>query len=354
MAVKIADIHFAGVKKPLKRSFATVLETVEYREATVVVVRDTEGYEGYGECVAFDTPWYTEETVTGSRFVMERVLAPLLVGKELQEAGAADRLFAKVKGNHMAKAALEMAVWDLFAKRAGVALSRFVGGTRDKVPAGVVVTGGEEEMRRQTEAAAAAGYRRIKLKFSPGSDAKFLAQLVKQYPHISFYADANGSFSDFGMQALLPFDNAGLALIEQPFAEQDWAAHRAAKKAMKTPICLDESITGLADVKRMENEEAGDIVVLKMGRLGGWAETLRVVEFCKQHGIGMWVGGMIEFGVSKAHNLALASINEITLIGDFSDSGHYWEQDIVSPEIRVERGEIKLKKNPGIGYRLNL
>lgn len=353
MAV-IAGIEFHKVNQPLNQPFITVLQKVEKREVTVVIVRDAEGREGYGECVAFDTPWYTEETVTGSRFVMEQVLAPLLLNERLEHPTEVERLFSKVKGNHMAKAAVEMAVWDLFAKRQGVPLYEFVGGVYAPIPAGVVVAGIRDELSRNVKMAIDSGYRRIKLKISPDSDAALLNRLVASNPEVSFYADANGSFSGHALEELLAIDHAGFSLIEQPYGEQDWESHSVARSKMMTPICLDESIHCLEDVKRMVEQQAGDIIVLKMGRLGGWAETLKVVEFCRNEQIGMWVGGMIEFGVSKAHNLALASLPEVKLTGDFSDSVHFWQTDIVSPEIRVANGEIKLSKSPGIGYGLNI
>ncbi|MBU9673065.1 o-succinylbenzoate synthase [Planococcus sp. CP5-4] len=353
MAV-IAGIEFHKVKQQLNQPFITILQKVEKREVTVVVVRDAEGREGYGECVAFDTPWYTEETVTGSRFVMEQVLAPLLIDEQLEQPAEAARLFSKVKGNHMAKAAVEMAVWDLFAKRNAVPLYEFVGGVSASIPAGVVVAGKSDELFRNVKMAIGSGYRRIKLKISPDSNAALLKKLVASNPEISFYADANGSFSGRALEELLTFDEAGFALIEQPYGEQEWEAHRMARSNMTTPICLDESIHSLEDVKRMAEQQAGDIVVLKMGRLGGWTETLKVVEFCRNEQIGMWVGGMIEFGISKAHNLALASLPEVKLTGDFSDSTYFWQTDIISPEIRVENGEIKLSDSPGIGYELKI
>lgn len=354
MAVRIAGIEFHKVKQPLNQPFVTVLQKVEEREVTVVIVRDDEGQEGYGECVAFDTPWYTEETVTGSRFVMEQVLAPLLKGERLEKASDAERLFSKVKGNHMAKAAVEMAVWDLFAKRSAVPLYEFVGGLKAPVPAGVVVAGSNDALERNVTSAVESGYRRIKLKISPAADAVLLKELIESNPGITFYADANGSFSGHALDELQEFDKAGFALIEQPYGEREWEAHRLARSAMATKICLDESIHSLDDVNRMAAEHAGDIIVLKMARLGGWTETLKVVEFCKNAGIEMWVGGMIEFGISKAHNLALASLPDITLTGDFSDSGHFWKRDIISPEIRVKQGEIELSDGYGIGYKLNL
>lgn len=354
MAVTISAIQFHPVKKSLKQPFVTVLQQVEARESTIVTLRDADGFEGYGECVAFDTPWYTEETVVGSRYVMEKVLAPLLIGQPLSEPADADSLFSSVKGNHMAKAGVEMAVWDLFAKRAGMPLHQFVGGTSETVPAGVVVAANQNDIEKDIQQAVAHGYRRIKLKISPASDVALLENAVKNFPDTVFYADANGSFSGRAQKELVEFDRVGFSLIEQPYGEREWHWHREARKAMQTPICLDESISCLEDVKQMVEQQAGDIIVLKMGRLGGWTETLKVVDYCRHKQVGMWVGGMIEFGVSKAHNLALASLPEITWTGDFSASDHFWEKDIITPHIRVEQGKINLSKNDGIGYRLTL
>ncbi len=354
MALTIESIQFHSVKQPLKQPFITVLQQVNEREVTVVSLRSNDGIEGYGECVAFDTPWYTEETVTGSRFVMEKVIAPLLTGRQLNNPYEADRLLSKIKGNHMAKAALEMAVWDLFAKHADVPLYSYIGGIDEPIPAGVVVAADSGNLAAGVEAAVQKGYRRIKIKISPASDAEKLRAIVASYPSIVFYADANGSFSGKPLEQLAAFDSIRFSLIEQPYGEQEWECHRNARRAMQTPICLDESITSLEDVKRMTLEQAGDTIVLKPGRLGGWAETLRIVDYCRQNHVEMWVGGMIEFGVSKAHNLALSSLPAVRLTGDFSDSSHFWEQDITEPKIRVAKGHITLSSQPGIGYRVLL
>lgn len=350
MAVTIQDVQLKRVAQPLRRAFKTALQHVEEREVLIVAVTDELGFTGYGECVAFATPWYTEETLTGCQFLLEEVLVPSLLNKTLQHPADVENHFAAVKGNRMAKASIEMAVWDLFAKRKGMPLWKMVGGSGQAIPAGVVVAAAPDKIAAEVRGAVASGYQRIKIKIQPETDVYILQAIIEEHPELLFFADANGAFTEQSFEQLKLFDAAGFSLIEQPFAERQWHLHARAKREMKTPICLDESIASLEDVQQMIGCDAADIVVLKMGRLGGWAETLKVVELCRKHDIGMWVGGMIEFGVSKAHNLALASLPGITLPGDFSDSLHFWQEDIIEPDIRVADGEIELSSEPGIGY----
>ncbi|MFD1030322.1 o-succinylbenzoate synthase [Metaplanococcus flavidus] len=354
MGLIIEEIQFHRIQKELNKPFVTSLQTVADRESIIVTVRSAGGLEGFGECVAFSTPWYSEETVESCRFVMEQVLKPLLVKKVLNAPGEVAELFAGVKGNNMAKAAIEMAVWDLFAKFEGVSLWQYIGGIQKQISAGVVVAADSRNLLNEIEQVAAKGYSRIKVKISSQTDAEALKRVVERYPEILFFADANGGFSEETFERLQTFDDVGFALIEQPFGERQWKLHARANREMKTPICLDESITGIHDVERMIEMQAGKIIVLKMGRLGGWNETLKIVELCRRHNVGMWVGGMMEFGVSKAHNLALASLPDIVLPGDFSDSRYFWKEDIILPEIEVINGKITLQDKAGIGYDVNI
>lgn len=354
MALTIWEIRFHRIQKKLKKPFVTSLQTVNDRESIMVTVISDNGLEGFGECVAFSTPWYTEETVESCAFVMERVLKPLLLDKTLSSPQEVATVFSPVKGNHMAKAAIEMAVWDLFAKDEGIPLWQYIGGIQKCISAGVVVAASAEELLHDIDQAASKGYSRIKIKIAPESDTALLKEAVSRYPDIVFFADANGGFSKESFGELLAFDEVGFTLIEQPFDEQEWNLHTQAKKEMKTSICLDESIKSIYDVERMIEMQAADIIVLKMGRLGGWHETLKVVDLCGRNGIGMWVGGMIEFGISKAHNLALASLPEIILPGDFADSRHFWDEDVITPEIEVIDGKIELQQQAGIGYDVEI
>lgn len=353
MAITIQDIGLKTVRRPLKTSFKSILQQVNEREVIIVTVKDDSGHIGYGECVAFETPWYTEETITSCRFVLEHILLPLLENQTLHHPKEVWELFQVVKGNRMAKAAVEMAVWDLFAKQQQQPLWKFVGGVSQAIPAGIVIAADSSQIGDTVAQANKAGYKRIKIKIHPNINPSMLKSIVTNYPSLLFFADANGSFHASNFERLKEFDDVGFTLIEQPFGEREWALHARAKAQLNTKICLDESISSVEDVQQMIHSKAGDIVVLKMSRLGGWTETLKVVELCREHSIGMWVGGMIEFGVSKAHNLALASLPGIHYPGDFSASTHFWEKDIIQPEIIVDNGEIQLSNHSGIGYEIN-
>ncbi len=354
MAITIKDIYLKTIRRPLKSPFKSVLQQVNEREVIVVTITGDSGVLGYGECVAFETPWYTEETISGCRFILETVLSPLLMNKTIQQPEEVWELFQVVKGNRMAKAAIEMAVWDLFAKQQQQPLWKFVGGTLQTIPAGIVVAADPSHIKEHVAQASKAGYKRIKIKIHPDTDPSILKSIISDYPMILFFADANGSFHASNFNRFKEFDDVGFTLIEQPFGEREWNLHARAKSELTTQICLDESISSLEDVQQMIDRKAGDIVVLKISRLGGWTETLKVVELCRKHSIGMWVGGMIEFGVSKAHNLALGSLPDINYPGDFSASQHFWKKDIIQPEIMVENGEIQLSTQVGIGYAVSL
>lgn len=353
MGVTIQGIRLQAVKRPLKTPFKSVLQQVNEREVIIVSVEDESGHIGYGECVAFETPWYTEETIISCGFVLEHVLLPLLINRTIDHPSEVWEQFQAVKGNRMAKAAVEMAVWDLFAKLQQQPLWQFVGGSWKAISSGIVVAADLSQIEDKVDQASQAGYKRIKIKIHPNTDPTMLKSIVNTYPELLFFADANGSFNSANLDRLKEFDEVGFTLIEQPFGEREWTLHAQAKAQLRTKICLDESIASVEDVQQMIDTKAGDIVVLKMSRLGGWTETLKVVELCREHSIGMWVGGMIEFGVSKAHNLALASLAGIDYPGDFSASTHFWEKDIIEPEIVVDNGEIQLSQFTGIGYKVD-
>ncbi|CAM3249377.1 o-succinylbenzoate synthase [Filibacter tadaridae] len=351
---RIREIRLHRLTVPLKSPFSTHLQTVTERESIFIEMVDTEGVSGLGECVAFSSPWYTEETVQTCWDALINWLVPSIAGKGINHPTDVGHLFSHVKGNRMAKAALDQAAWDLFAKKQGMPLHRLIGGVRREVDAGVVVTWTDtEELIRKTEDAYRIGYSRVKIKIGSGTDAEVIATVIKQFPQLLFFADANGAFSNKTLTELLAYDNLGLALIEQPFGEDEWDRHAEAVRQMSTPIALDESIRTFSDVENMIQKKAGDIVVLKPGRVGGLTEALHIHAYCLQHGIPIWMGGMIEFGISKAHNLAIATLPGVTLPGDFSASTHFWNEDPVEPCIRVSGGEVSISERPGIGVDLN-
>lgn len=351
----IKEIRLYRIQVPLKKPFTTHLQTVRMRESIVLEMVDEEGRSGLGECVAFSSPWYTEETVQTCWDALQNWLIPPLMNRHVKEPTDVYDALQFVKGNRMAKAALDMACWDLFARRSEKPLWELLGGIRNVIDAGIVLTGGvDTDLYERIEAAVRIGYKRVKLKIDGETNVKALTKLVAAYPSLYFFADGNGLFSRLGVEALYAYDDVGLTLIEQPFTEEDWALTIEAGRLMKTPLALDESIRSVEDITRMITQKAGEIIVLKPGRVGGVTESLRIHALAVQAGIPIWIGGMIEFGVSKAHNLALASLPQFQYPGDFSASTHFWEADVTKPSIDVVNGQIKLSEAAGIGYELDI
>ncbi|WP_172371826.1 o-succinylbenzoate synthase [Sporosarcina jiandibaonis] len=350
----ITEIRLYRVSVPLKNHFSTHLQTVTDRESILVEMVDSDGEIGLGECVAFSSPWYTEETVQTCWDALVNWLIPVLVDKEFIHPSALNDEFSHIKGNRMAKACLDQAAWDLFARKKGLPLWKLLGGIRHEIDAGVVLTGGIDDwMVSAVQEARDAGYKRVKLKIDENTNPMELKKLVESSDDLLFFGDANGIFDKLGLEALIKFDRAGLALIEQPFGEDEWEMHTEAVQRMVTPISLDESVRSVRDAKRMETSGAGSVIVLKPGRIGGTTEALKVIQIAKENDLAIWIGGMIEFGISKAHNLALASLPQFSLPGDFSASDHFWHEDPVEPPVVIENGVIHLSERPGIGVILD-
>ena len=350
----ISKIQLYRISVPLKQPFSTHLQTVTERESIIVKMNDISGVIGLGECVAFSSPWYTEETVKTCWDALVKWLIPLLIGKKINHPSEVTKIFSKVKGNRMAKAALDQAAWDLFARKKGRPLWRLLGGVKSKIDAGIVLTGTiDEEMFEDVRTAVEAGYKRIKVKIDERTEPQILKNLVESFKSTLFFADANGLFSNLGMDALFKFDSVGLTLIEQPFGEDEWDLHIEATRLMKTPIALDESIRSVRDALQMAETRAGSVIVLKPGRVGGITKCMEIIDVATKYDLPIWIGGMIEFGVSKAHNLGLASLQQFSLPGDFSASNHFWDSDPVEPNVTIEMGGIQLGDAPGIGVSLN-
>lgn len=352
--VTIKEVRLHRLCVPLKNPFSTHLQTVEKRESIIIEMIDSDGVIGLGECVAFSSPWYTEETVQTCWDTLVNWLIPALINQDIQQPSDVVELYSHVKGNRMAKASLDQAMWDLFAKKKGQPLWALLGGVKREIDAGIVLTGPiDKQMYEAVHSAAKAGYKRVKIKIDEHTDSVRLKQLIASFEQMLFFADANGIFDKLGLNALLTFDEVGLALIEQPFGEDAWHSHVEATRLMSTPIALDESIRSLRDVRQMAETKAGSIIVLKPGRVGGITETLSIINIAKKHHLQMWIGGMIEFGISKAHNLALASLPQFSLPGDFSASTHFWDEDPAEPGVAIVAGSIKLGNSHGIGVHLN-
>lgn len=352
--MRIKHINLYTISMPLKTPFYTHLQNVSEREGILIEIIDQDGVKGYGEAVAFSSPWYTEETIKTCYHMLIDFLIPLLKKSTIQHPDEALSLFTLVRRNHMAKASLETALWDLYAKQQGVSLASLLGGSQSQIPAGAVVGARSiKEALKQIEKFALEGYKRVKLKINPENDYEFLSEVRKNFPTISLLADANSAYRLQDIDQLKALDEFNLVMIEQPLGHDDIREHAKLQKEIHTPICLDESIHSLEDVKSAIELKSCQIINIKISRVGGLKAAKDIYELCLANDIKVWVGGMIEFGISRAHNIAFASLPGFSIPGDISASSRYWEEDVVIPEIKVEKGYINVPAGPGIGFILN-
>ncbi|MCM3093538.1 MULTISPECIES: o-succinylbenzoate synthase [unclassified Cytobacillus] len=342
------------IAMPLKTPFTTHLGTVKDREGIIVEVMDTEGRKGYGEGVAFSSPWYTEETVETSYHVLKDFLIPILHNADIKHPSEAGRVFDALRRNQMAKAALETALWDLAAKKEDISLSKFIGGKREQILSGVVVGAKtNEEVRKQIENFLERGYQRVKIKIGPENDYELISDIRHFYPDLPIMADANSAYSLDDIDRLKRLDDFGLMMIEQPLEYDDIVDHAKLQKELDTPICLDESIVTFHDARRAADLGSCKVINIKIGRVGGLGTAKKIHDYCLDKGIHVWCGGMLEFGISRAHNIALASLEGFAIPGDISESSRYWEEDITLPEVTVKNGMINVPDKPGIGFEIN-
>jgi O-succinylbenzoate synthase len=352
--IDILSIQIYVIKMPLKSPFLTHLGAVTDREGIIVEIVDNNGLSGFGEGVAFSSPWYTEETVETSLHMITSFLIPLLKNNQIQHPNEVSDLFRSVRRNHMAKAALETAIWDLYAKREGQPLSKLIGATSKRIPSGVVVaTDSIKKALEQIEGYLKDGYQRFKIKINPELDLTFLREIRRHFPKIALMADANSAYSLKDINRIKALDEFNLLMIEQPLAHDDIIDHAILQKEIQTPICLDESIVTFEDARKAVEMGSCKVINIKVGRVGGLTEAIRIHDYCYERHIPVWCGGMIEFGVSRAHNIALASLPGFTIPGDISASSRFWEQDIIQPEVTVQDGWVEVPQEPGIGFHIN-
>jgi o-succinylbenzoate synthase len=352
--MKIAAVELNVIQMPLNDPFLTHLGAVKNREGIIIKITNSDGVSGFGEGVAFSTPWYTEETVKTSLHMLTDFLIPLLQKAPLNHPEEVSQLFSSVRRNNMAKAALETAVWDLFAKSHSLPLSKLLGGTRSLIASGVVVaTDSTKNALQQIEQYLEDGYQRIKVKINPQQDYAFLSEIRRFYPELPIMADANSAYTIKDIERIKALDDFKLLMIEQPLGYDDILEHALLQKEIKTPICLDESIVSYDDARKAIEFGSCQVINIKVGRVGGLYEAKRIHDYCFEKGIPVWCGGMIEFGVSRAHNIALASLPGFSIPGDISASNRFWEEDIITPEVNVKNGFVKVPSGPGIGFEIN-
>ena len=329
---------------------------------TLLLTLHADGLDGWGECVALPEPSYSAETTDSAWAVLTELVLPRAVGHEVAaEAGAStdeggERPVRSPDSHPMALATFEMATWDLTARARGLSLAKALGGERARVPVGISLglSPTVDALAEQVERALADGYARVKVKIAPGRDVDVLTQVRARFPHALLSADANGAYTLLDAPRLRELDALDLQMLEQPLAPDDLIGHARLQEQMRTPICLDESVASLLDATAALDLGSCRVLNLKPGRVGGYAASLAIHDLMLAASVPVWCGGMLETGIGRAHNLALAALPGFTLPGDISASRRYWERDIVSPEHEVAGGHMRVPTGPGIGVEVDL
>ena len=348
--MRLERIELREVRLRLLHPFETSFGITQDRRILLVTAH-MEGLEGIGEVTAGELPSYSEETTDTAWLMLSEVIASRVLGRNLTHPQDLEELLSPIRGHQMAKAGLETAVWDAFARAEGRSLADYLGNSRISVPVGVSVgiRPSPERLAVDVRALANLGYRRVKLKIAPGRDLDFVRAARKALPDTPLTADANSAYRLTDAEHLRRLDEFGLQYLEQPLAHDDLIDHGALARSISTPICLDESIHHVDDVRKAHQIGAAKVINLKLGRVGGHASALRIANVCRQYGLDLWCGGMLESGIGRAHNLAMQSHAAFTLASDTAPSGNYWDEDIIEPEIIMTDGMVTVPTGPGMG-----
>lgn len=352
--MKIEAITLRELRIPLVHFFETSFGRI-YDRRVMLVTLHSNGLEGWGECVAGEDPYYSEEYIDGAWDVIVRYLGPSLLGKVLQSGREVPRLLARVREHPMAKGALENAAWDAEAQEKRVPLWKLIGGTLSEINCGVSIgiQDSHEQLLRKIETELAAGYQRIKLKVKPGWDVDVLEKVRARWPNILLSCDANSAYTLDDLDHLKTFDRFKLLMIEQPLWNDDFYFHARLQKHVQTAICLDEAIRSSRDAEAALELGSCRIINIKVGRIGGFTDAIAVHNVAQRFGVPVWCGGMLESGVGRSHNIALSTLPNFKLPGDVSASKRYWKEDIIEPEVVVSpKGTIAISEKPGRGYDL--
>jgi O-succinylbenzoate synthase len=352
--VKIEHIEVRHVRLRLKAPFETSFGSKQDIDHVLVRI-DSEGATGWGEGACQANPYYSPDTYQTTLHVLADFIAPAVIGREIAWPGELPAEVRKIRGHPYAKAALDMALWDLEARRRGVSVASMLGGVRTRIESGVSLgleAGGLDALRPAIDKALAAGYRRIKLKIKPGQDEALARGFRRRYPKTPLMLDANSAYTLDDLPLLRRLDDYDLMMIEQPLAHDDIIDHATLQRALRTPICLDESIHSAADGRKALEIGACRIVNVKVGRVGGLSEAKRLHDECARRGAPVWCGGQHEFGVGRAANVAVASLPGFSLPGDVSGSDRYYAEDIAEPAFFVEDGTLPVPAGPGLGVEV--
>jgi O-succinylbenzoate synthase len=352
--MRVDRIVLREIRLPLKEPFRISSGVVHERRIRLLELHDASGASCWSECVAGEAPNYSSETIDTAWIVISQWVAPRVIGRAFEHPGKVHEVLERdFRGHRMAKAAVEMGLWALAATLVSEPLGRFIGGTRSEIATGISlgIQKSPDTLIARARAALDAGYRKVKIKIEPGHDIEWIAAARTALgPGAHLMADANNAYTLDDVDRLAELDNFGLMMIEQPLAHDDLVRHAALQRRLQTPICLDESITALDKAQDMVTLGSGRVINIKPGRVGGFSSAIAIHDFCEERGVPVWCGGMLESGVGRAYNVALASLPNFTLPGDVSPSARYWARDVVTPEWTMTDGMVRVPLDrPGLG-----
>ena len=354
--ITVESVSLVLVRLPLKEAFETSFGSIDSRLIFLVSIQ-ANGFEGWGEVVAAEKPLYSYETIGTAAHVIRDFLAQALMSGPLSSLAELALRFRRFKGHNMAKAGLELAFMDLLARRQNQSLSELIGGNRKRVAVGVSlgIQANLASLLERIDRYIGLGYQRIKIKIKPGWDTEVVAEVRRRYPGILLSVDANAAYTLNDTDHLKSLDDFGLLMIEQPLGHDDLVDHSKLQAELKTDICLDESITTLRQAEQALALGSCRLINIKIGRVGGYSQALPIHDLCYRRGIPVWCGGMLESGIGRAHNLALASLPGFTLPGDISASSRYFARDVIVPEVSVAAdGTAAVPQGKGLGFEVDL
>jgi o-succinylbenzoate synthase len=356
--LELVRLTLREIRLPLREPFQISSGTMTERRIVLLELEDRSGASTWSECVCDDAPNYLPEIVDTAWPVIEKWVAPRVLGQRFAAPGDVHAaLESDFRGHQMAKAAVEMGMWGLEAERLGIPLARLIGGTREVVDVGISlgIQATPEALVEKVRGALAQGYRKIKLKIKPGKDVAYVRAVRAAFPDAPLMADANNAYTLDDVDALVAMDDQKLMMFEQPLAWDDLVRHAELQKRLKTPVCLDESITSLDRAQDMVTLGSGRMINIKPGRVGGFSQSIAIHDFLESQGMPVWCGGMLESGVGRAYNVALASLPNFKKPGDISPSSRYWTRDVITPEWTMQPdGTTRVPLDtPGIGVAVD-
>ena len=354
--LEIERVELRTIRLPLHEPFETSFGSIDSRLIFLVSVT-AQGQTGWGEVVAAEEPHYSYETVGTAAHIIRDYLAPALMSDRVTNLTDIASRFSSFRGHNMAKAGLELAYMDLLGRLSDQSLSQLIGGTRSSVAVGVSlgIQPSFEKLLDRVNRYLSLGYQRIKLKIKPGWDIGIVRDVRRCHPEILLSVDANSAYTISDAEYLKQLDDFRLLMIEQPLDHDDLIDHAKFQSMMKTAICLDESITGIQRTRQALDLKSCRIINIKIGRVGGYSQALAIHDACEARKIPVWCGGMLESGIGRAHNIALASLSGFTLPGDISASSRYFSRDVITPEVTVStEGTVDVPTGSGIGFEVDV